>query len=146
MNGRRQEALTINMAREHAATPRRNTAGEDDRRKKQKAAQTHGRNKRQAGKASPRASPWPATPHQPSHIHTPSQCCQSAGERIRPSTQRRKTPPPINHQWKKRRSDTPPPTPAHSHSQRDAATAPQPTHSAQQASNHPKSHTRKRIL
>ncbi|RNE98431.1 hypothetical protein TcG_12317 [Trypanosoma cruzi] len=50
MNGCRQEALTIHMSREHAATPRRNTGGEDDRRKKQESAQnTHGRNKQIAG-------------------------------------------------------------------------------------------------
>ncbi|ESS55744.1 hypothetical protein TCDM_12766 [Trypanosoma cruzi Dm28c] len=40
MNGCRQEALTINMAREHAATPRRNTGGEDDR-GKARSSTTH---------------------------------------------------------------------------------------------------------
>ncbi|RNC39905.1 hypothetical protein TcCL_NonESM10688 [Trypanosoma cruzi] len=39
MNGCRQEALTTNMAREHAATPRRNTGEIGERRKKQEAAQ-----------------------------------------------------------------------------------------------------------
>ncbi|RNC35901.1 hypothetical protein TcCL_Unassigned01183 [Trypanosoma cruzi] len=81
MNGRRQDALTINMAREHAATPRRNKGGDDDR-KKVRSCTTH-KKKPTGGKASPQPSYWPATPHQPSHIHTPSQCCQSAGERIR---------------------------------------------------------------
>ncbi|RNC52135.1 exo-alpha-sialidase, partial [Trypanosoma cruzi] len=37
--GCRQEALTISLAREHAATPRRNTGGEDEKGKKQDAAQ-----------------------------------------------------------------------------------------------------------
>ncbi|KAF5221790.1 hypothetical protein ECC02_005146 [Trypanosoma cruzi] len=31
------------------------------------------------------------------HTHTPSQCCQSAGERIRSSTQQTHTPPAFNH-------------------------------------------------
>ncbi|EAN81204.1 hypothetical protein Tc00.1047053507095.20 [Trypanosoma cruzi] len=46
------------MAREHAATPRRNTAGKGERGKKQKAAQTHteGTDDRRR-KASPGASP-----------------------------------------------------------------------------------------
>ncbi|RNC52085.1 exo-alpha-sialidase [Trypanosoma cruzi] len=70
MNGCRQEALTINMAREHAATPRRNTGENGERGKSKKQHNTHGRNKLQARKAPPRPSPWPATPHQPSHTHT----------------------------------------------------------------------------
>ncbi|RNC32833.1 hypothetical protein TcCL_Unassigned04522, partial [Trypanosoma cruzi] len=40
MNGCRQEALTINMAREHAATPRRNT-GEEGEGKKARSSTTH---------------------------------------------------------------------------------------------------------
>ncbi|ESS60918.1 hypothetical protein TCDM_11536 [Trypanosoma cruzi Dm28c] len=39
MGGCRQEALTISLAREHAAAPRRNTGGEDDKGEKQEAAQ-----------------------------------------------------------------------------------------------------------
>ncbi|RNC51686.1 exo-alpha-sialidase [Trypanosoma cruzi] len=65
------------------------------------------------------------------HTHTPSQCCQYAGERIRSSTQQTHTPPAINHQWTRTRSNTPPPPPAQSHGQRDTATAPQPTHTEQ---------------
>ncbi|KAF5216004.1 hypothetical protein ECC02_011270 [Trypanosoma cruzi] len=98
MNGCRQEALTINMAREHAATPRRNTGGEGDRRKARSSiTHTEGTNDRRE-KHRQRPSPWPATPHQPSHTHKPSQCRQSAGERIRPSTQQTHTPPAIIHQ------------------------------------------------
>ncbi|RNC34790.1 hypothetical protein TcCL_Unassigned02392 [Trypanosoma cruzi] len=69
MNGCRQDALTIKMAREHAATPRRNTGKEGERGKSKKQHNTHGRNKLQARKAPPRPSPWPATPHQPTHTH-----------------------------------------------------------------------------
>ncbi|RNC56141.1 hypothetical protein TcCL_ESM06337 [Trypanosoma cruzi] len=48
MNGCRQEALTIKMAREHAATPRRNTERGDDKGKRQEAAQ-HTRKKQITG-------------------------------------------------------------------------------------------------
>ncbi|ESS60501.1 hypothetical protein TCDM_11970 [Trypanosoma cruzi Dm28c] len=48
MNGCRQEALTINMASEHAATPRRNTGEKGEREKKQEAAQ-HTRKKQTTG-------------------------------------------------------------------------------------------------
>ncbi|RNC60686.1 hypothetical protein TcCL_ESM01678 [Trypanosoma cruzi] len=51
MNGCRQEALTINMAREHAATPRRNTEGGDDKGKKQEAAQNTRKKQRTGGKS-----------------------------------------------------------------------------------------------
>ncbi|ESS61457.1 hypothetical protein TCDM_10965 [Trypanosoma cruzi Dm28c] len=115
MNGCSQEALTINMAREHAATPRRNTGEKGKKGKKQH--NTHGRNKRQAGKASPRASPWPANPHQPSHTHHRS----AVSPRVR-----RFGPPHNNvhaassHTQCTRRSDTPPPPPVQSHRQHTA--------------------------
>ncbi|RNC52214.1 hypothetical protein TcCL_ESM10592 [Trypanosoma cruzi] len=51
MNGRRQEALTIHMAREHAATPRRNTGEKDERGKKQEAAQHTRREQTTGGKS-----------------------------------------------------------------------------------------------
>ncbi|RNE99925.1 hypothetical protein TcG_12047 [Trypanosoma cruzi] len=58
------------------------------------------------------------------HTHTPSQCCQSAGERIRSSTQQTYTPPSATHQWTRKRRDTPPPlSPVRSHGQRHTATA-----------------------
>ncbi|ESS62715.1 hypothetical protein TCDM_09586 [Trypanosoma cruzi Dm28c] len=60
--------------------------------------------------------------HTSPHTHAPSRCRQSAGEKIRPSTQQTHTLPAINHQWT-RRSDTPPPPPLQSHGQRDTATA-----------------------
>ncbi|RNC32416.1 exo-alpha-sialidase [Trypanosoma cruzi] len=46
MNGCRQEALTINMDREHAATQRRNTGGDDDREKSKKLHNTKKKNDR----------------------------------------------------------------------------------------------------
>ncbi|RNC54116.1 hypothetical protein TcCL_ESM08478 [Trypanosoma cruzi] len=95
MNGCRQEALTINMARENAATPRRNTGGEDDKRKA-RSSTTHKRNKHQAGKASPKAlalagNSTPAL----THTHAAS-----------------------SHTQCTRRRDTPPPHPVQSHRQR----------------------------
>ncbi|ESS61727.1 hypothetical protein TCDM_10661 [Trypanosoma cruzi Dm28c] len=70
MDGRRQEALTINMVREHAATPHAVTKEEKMTGEKQEAAQ-HTRREQTpvAGKATPRPSTWPATPHQPSQTH-----------------------------------------------------------------------------
>ncbi|ESS55034.1 hypothetical protein TCDM_13519 [Trypanosoma cruzi Dm28c] len=50
----------------------------------------------------------------------------------------------IHPQWARKR-DTPPSPPVQSRGQRDTATAPQPTQNAHGASNHPKSHTQKRI-
>ncbi|RNC33806.1 hypothetical protein TcCL_Unassigned03462 [Trypanosoma cruzi] len=97
MDGCRQEALTIKMAREHAATPRRNTRGEGDEGKARSSTNTQKEQTPVSGKAPPRPSHWPATPHQTSHTHTPSQCRQSAGERIRPSTQQTHTPPAATH-------------------------------------------------
>ncbi|RNC35085.1 exo-alpha-sialidase [Trypanosoma cruzi] len=79
--------------------------------------------KRQAEKAPPTPSPWPATPHQPSHTHAPSQCRQSAGERIRPSIQKTHTLPAATHRWTRTRRDTAPLPPVQSHDQRDTATA-----------------------
>ncbi|RNC47295.1 hypothetical protein TcCL_NonESM02768 [Trypanosoma cruzi] len=110
------------MSREHAATPRRNTE-EDDRGKKQKAAQTHGGNKRQAGKAPPRSSPWPATPHQPSHTNTIA--VLPVREREDSALHKREAHTASSHtQWTRRRSDPPPsPPPVQSHGQRDTATA-----------------------
>ncbi|RNC31841.1 hypothetical protein TcCL_Unassigned05615 [Trypanosoma cruzi] len=142
MNGCRQEALTIHMAREHAATPRRNTGGEDDKGKRQEAAQTHVGNKRQAGKASPRPSPWPATPLQPSHTHHRS----AASPWVRRfGLHKRKAHAASSH------------TPMDKNGKRHTATAsssvprptgyshsPLPTHSAHGASNLPSTHTRKR--
>ncbi|RNF15381.1 hypothetical protein TcG_07086 [Trypanosoma cruzi] len=46
MNGCRQEALTINMSREHAATPRRNTGGEGE---KARSSTKHTRKKQTTG-------------------------------------------------------------------------------------------------
>ncbi|ESS62188.1 hypothetical protein TCDM_10181 [Trypanosoma cruzi Dm28c] len=125
MNRCRQDALTINMAREHAATPHRST---EEKGEKQEAAQTSGRNKRQAGKAPQRASPWPATPHQPSHTHHRS----AASPRVR------RLGFPHNSHTATASSSIPQPT-GYSHS-------PLPAHNAHGASNHPKSHTRKRFL
>ncbi|ESS56262.1 hypothetical protein TCDM_12487 [Trypanosoma cruzi Dm28c] len=74
MNGCRQDALTINMAREHAATPCRNTGGEDDKGKKQEAAQ-HTRKKQIAGgKSTAKAltltgNSTPALTHTNTHHH-----------------------------------------------------------------------------
>ncbi|ESS62098.1 hypothetical protein TCDM_10264 [Trypanosoma cruzi Dm28c] len=100
----------------HAGTLEERMTGE-----KQEAAQ-HTRKKQIAGKAPQRASPWPATPHQPSQTLTSSRCRQSAGERIRSSTQQTHTLPAVICQWT-RRSDTPPSPPVQSHGQRDTATA-----------------------
>ncbi|RNC34215.1 exo-alpha-sialidase [Trypanosoma cruzi] len=134
-NGCRQEALTINTAREHAATPRRNT-GEEGEGKKQEAAQ-HTRKKQTpvSGKstAAALALAGNSTPAL-THTQTPSQCRQSAEKKIRPSTQQTHTPPAVIHQWTKRRRDTPPAPPVQSHGQRDTATAPKPantTHTEQ---------------
>ncbi|RNC39653.1 exo-alpha-sialidase, partial [Trypanosoma cruzi] len=96
MDGCRQEALTIKMAREHAATPRRNTGGEDYR-ERQEAAQAHKRNKHQS-REKHRHGPRPGRRlHTSPHTLTPSQCRQSAGERIRLSTQQTHTPPAATH-------------------------------------------------
>ncbi|RNF22388.1 hypothetical protein TcG_02327, partial [Trypanosoma cruzi] len=144
MNGCRQEALTINMAREHAATPRRKTGGEDDR---GKARSCTGTQKKQiAGGKSTATALALAGNSTPALTHTSSRCRQSAGERIRPSTQETHTLPAVIHQWARTRRDTPPPSPVQSHGQRDTATAPQPTNNAHGASNHPKSRTRKQFL
>ncbi|RNC36535.1 hypothetical protein TcCL_Unassigned00491 [Trypanosoma cruzi] len=108
MNGRRQEALTIHMAREHAATPHRNTGEKGERGKKQEAAQhtketNYKREKHRHG------------PHTGRQLHTspltqtPSQCRQSAEEKIRPSTQQTHTKRAIT-QSAARRSD---PSPIH---------------------------------
>ncbi|RNF07598.1 hypothetical protein TcG_10377 [Trypanosoma cruzi] len=79
------------------------------REKGKKQYNTHGRNKRQAGKAPPRPSTWPATPHQPSNTHTAS------------------SHPPGT----KRKRESPPPPPVQSHGQRDTATAPHTKHTKQ---------------
>ncbi|ESS63247.1 hypothetical protein TCDM_08991 [Trypanosoma cruzi Dm28c] len=127
MNGRCQDALTINMAREHAATPRRNTGEKGEREKARSSTNTQ---KKQIaggkGTAKGLALAGNSTPAL-KHTHTPSQCCQSAGERIRPSTQQTRAPPAVIHQWARRRSDPPPPSPVQSHGQRGTATAQQPT-------------------
>ncbi|RNE97070.1 hypothetical protein TcG_12723 [Trypanosoma cruzi] len=83
MNGCRQEALTINMAREQAATPRRNTGA-----KGKKARSST--NKRQTRKAPPRPRPGRQL-HTSPHKQTPSRCRQSAEEKIQPSTQQYRT-------------------------------------------------------
>ncbi|RNC36066.1 exo-alpha-sialidase [Trypanosoma cruzi] len=141
MNGCRQEALTINMAREHAATPRRKT-GEESEGKKARSSTTHTEGTNTSlGKstATALALAGDSTPTL-THTHTISQCRQSAEEKIRPSTQQTHTPPAVIHQWTRTRSDTPPPPPVKSHGQRDTATAPKPTNIAHGASNHPKTH------
>ncbi|RNC36298.1 exo-alpha-sialidase [Trypanosoma cruzi] len=60
------------------------------------------------------------------------------------STQQTHTPPAVTNMDEKRH--TAPPPPVKSHGQRDTATALKPTNIAHGASNHPKSHMRKRIL
>ncbi|RNC35178.1 hypothetical protein TcCL_Unassigned01962 [Trypanosoma cruzi] len=147
MKGCRQEALTINMAREHAATPRRNTGEKGEKEKKQEVAQSTQNKQIIIGKSTATAlvlasDSTPALTH--THTHTQSQCCQSAGEKIRPLKTNAHT--ASSHLPWTRRNNTQPPPPAQSHGQRDTATAPQPAHNARGASNHPKSHTRKRIL
>ncbi|ESS62136.1 hypothetical protein TCDM_10238 [Trypanosoma cruzi Dm28c] len=84
----------------------KHTEGTNDRREKHR----HGPNTGRQLRTSP-------------HTHTSSQCRQSAGERIRPSTQQTHTPPAVIHQWT-RRNDTPPSSPpVQSHGQRNTATA-----------------------
>ncbi|RNC36159.1 hypothetical protein TcCL_Unassigned00893 [Trypanosoma cruzi] len=114
------------MAREHAATPRRKT-GEEGEGKKARSSTTHTEGTNTSlGKstATALALAGDSTPAL-THTHTPSQCRQSAEEKIRPSTQQTHTPPAVIHQWTRTRSDTPPPPPpVQSHGQRDTATAP----------------------
>ncbi|RNC35694.1 exo-alpha-sialidase, partial [Trypanosoma cruzi] len=137
------------MAREHAATPRRNTGGEDDKGKRHEAAQNT-QKKQTTGAKSTAKTLILAGNSTPAHTHTDkkkSQCRQSAGERIRPSTQQTHTTPADTHQWTRtRRRDTPPPPLVQSHSLQDAATATQPTHNAHRTSAHTTSHTRKWLL
>ncbi|ESS60923.1 hypothetical protein TCDM_11526 [Trypanosoma cruzi Dm28c] len=83
MNGCSQEALTINMAREHAATPRRSTGEKGKKGKKHK----HTRKKQTTGGKSIATALALAGNSTPALTHAPSQCCQSAGEKIRPSPQ-----------------------------------------------------------
>ncbi|ESS62057.1 hypothetical protein TCDM_10300 [Trypanosoma cruzi Dm28c] len=93
MNGCRQEALTIHMPVSmrplHSGAQEERMTGEKTR----SSTNTQKEQTPVAGKAPPQPSYWPATPHQPSNTLTPSQCRQSAGERIRPSTQQTHTPP-----------------------------------------------------
>ncbi|RNC40000.1 hypothetical protein TcCL_NonESM10579 [Trypanosoma cruzi] len=95
-DGCRQEALKINMAREHAATPRRNTGEKDERGKKQEAAQ-HTRKRQTTDGESTAAALALAGNSTPVLNYTPSRCCQSPGERIRPSTQQTHTEPAVTY-------------------------------------------------
>ncbi|ESS60787.1 hypothetical protein TCDM_11661 [Trypanosoma cruzi Dm28c] len=87
----------INMAREHAATPRRNTVREDYRRKKQEAAQTHTEGTNTSRRKNTATALALAGNSTPALKHTPSQCCQSARKRIRSSAQQTHTPPAITN-------------------------------------------------
>ncbi|RNC36530.1 hypothetical protein TcCL_Unassigned00485 [Trypanosoma cruzi] len=79
------------MAREHAATPRRNTGGEGDEGKARSSTNTW---KKHQSREKHRHGPHTGRRlHTSPHTQTPSQCRQSAGERIRPSTQQAHTPP-----------------------------------------------------
>ncbi|ESS55624.1 hypothetical protein TCDM_12889 [Trypanosoma cruzi Dm28c] len=146
MNGCRQDALTINMAREQAATPRRNT-GEKGERGKAKGS-TNTRKKQIAGGKSSATALALAGNSTPAltHKHTPSRCRQSPDEKIRPSTQRRHTLPADIHRGEEQEA-----TQRHRLQFNPTANGirPQPAankHNAHRASNHPKSHTRKRFL
>ncbi|ESS61082.1 hypothetical protein TCDM_11344 [Trypanosoma cruzi Dm28c] len=119
INGRRQDALTINMTREHAATPPRKAGREDYRRKKQ-AAQTNGR------RGKHRHGPRPGRQlHTSPHTHTPSRCRRSADEKIRPSTTNAHTAsshPPMDEDEKRHAataSSSNPRTTGYSHSPAD---------------------------
>ncbi|RNC45684.1 hypothetical protein TcCL_NonESM04572 [Trypanosoma cruzi] len=111
-----QSTWPVSMRPLHVGTQQERVRGE-----KQEAAQHTRKEQTTGGKSTAKGINLLATPHQPSHTHTPSQCRQSAGERIRPSTQQTRTPPAVTHQWTRKKRDTPPPV--QSHGQRNTATA-----------------------
>ncbi|RNC36889.1 hypothetical protein TcCL_Unassigned00127, partial [Trypanosoma cruzi] len=119
-----QSTWLVSMRPLHAGTQQERMTGEKARSSTTHTEETKDRRERH------RQGPHPGRQlHSSPHTHTPSQCRQSAGERIRPSTQQTHTPPAITHQWKKKRSDTPPPPPpVQSLGQRNTATAPLPAH------------------
>ncbi|ESS60308.1 hypothetical protein TCDM_12169 [Trypanosoma cruzi Dm28c] len=121
MNGCRQDALTIKMAREHAATPRRNTGGEDDKGKRQEAVQ-HTRKEQTTGGKSTATALNLAGNSTPALKHTHSQQSPTRDEEEERITATAS-------------SSIPRPT-GYSHS---------PAHKAHQASNHPKSNARKQF-
>ncbi|RNF13279.1 hypothetical protein TcG_08559 [Trypanosoma cruzi] len=83
MNRCRQDALTINMAREQAATPHRSTEEKGGKAR----SSTNKRKKQTTGGKSTAKGFTLAGNSTPALTHTPSQCCQSAGKKIRLSSQ-----------------------------------------------------------
>ncbi|RNC32273.1 hypothetical protein TcCL_Unassigned05132 [Trypanosoma cruzi] len=143
MNGRRQEALTINMAREHAATPRRNTGenGEWEKSKKQ-----HTRKKQITSRKSTATALALAGNSTPALTHTHHRSAVSP--RVRGFG------PPHNKRTHRQQSNTNGQEREGTHRHRlqfnptakEHGHSPLPAHNAHGASNHPKSHTQKRIL
>ncbi|RNC38913.1 hypothetical protein TcCL_NonESM11803 [Trypanosoma cruzi] len=96
-----QSTWPVSMRPLHAGTQEKMVTREKSKKQHKHTKETNcGREKHRHG---PRAG---RQPHTSPHTNTPSQCCQSAGKRIRPSTKRRHTPPAVTHQWTRRRSDS----------------------------------------
>ncbi|RNF06799.1 hypothetical protein TcG_10536 [Trypanosoma cruzi] len=141
MNGCRQEALTINMSREHAATPHAGTQEERITGEKSKQ-QKHTRKKQIAGGKSIAKGFTLAGNSTPALTNTHHRSAASPRVRGFGPPHNKLTHRQQSHQCT-RRSDTPPSPPVQSHGQRDTATALQPTPST--ASNHPKSHSQRQF-
>ncbi|EAN82836.1 hypothetical protein Tc00.1047053511669.20 [Trypanosoma cruzi] len=140
MNGCRHDALTINMAREHAATPRRNTAGKGER-GKARSSTTHTEETNCGKSIALAGNSTPALTHTYHH--------SAASPRVR------RFGPPQNKRTQRQQSNTNGQErggTTHRHhlqfNPTDNGIQPQPRsqHNAHGASNHPKSHTQKRIL
>ncbi|ESS60862.1 hypothetical protein TCDM_11582 [Trypanosoma cruzi Dm28c] len=121
MNGCRQETLTINMASEHAATPRRSTGEKGEREKKQEAAQ-------HTEETNDRREKHRHGPHTGRQLHTSPQTHTIAvlPVREREDSVLHKTnahTASIHPEWKMRRDTAPSSPPVQSHGQRDTATA-----------------------
>ncbi|RNC33750.1 exo-alpha-sialidase [Trypanosoma cruzi] len=99
MNGCRHEALTINMAREHAATPRRNT-GEKDEREKKARSSTNTRKEQKTGGKSTATALILASDSTPALTHTHTR------NRSAVSPQVRRFGPPHNKRTHRQQSPT----------------------------------------